>query len=737
MRDGSNNLLGTYNFRTCPLGAGGFVIGMDWAADGSWGIHWADVFSGYERGVDDDVWLPILRFDNFDTAEWDPWPPSIVATNGLYSGRIAPSNVEKCVIAWKGLVFKRETRDGMFERTAFAVSDLESNGYPHRRFNRTLDIHPTDDQQWIIGTMGNGVFYTLNNGTSYSAVGSLPTPGTVYNATASYGAKYLVAYDPGAPSNVYIHVYGHGVYRSTTGVTGSFSLISGSPAQASNMVVTPNGTVYVCQYRTSGTSPTDGLKRLLRGAGSFTTMTGTTKADQFAYSPFNENHIVWVDENSGGWVSSIDGGTTWNLHGSEYRGEGETEWFSNRYKALFPSQIMFDPVTPNKLWVAEGVGIGYIDVPFGTNDQFIVHDFSNGNEELIPTIAITSPNNIVPLIGCQDKAIWRLLNDRGWTNKWSTPKVGNTLNGSEVAQCRFLDWAIDDPDFVAAVVHQDGDNGYSEDWGLTFTAFDPQPTAAPGGCIAVSNRDNMILVPGNNAAGYYTKNGGTSWSPLMINGKHLTHWMLAAYVQRKCIAADKQRPGVFAAMVDMYNPVGGANNRPEGGLWLSTDGGDTWVQKYIGIINAGSLAGVSTSQTLQAKLDYVPGYAGELIFASCRNSSGNKLLWSQDDGATWADMHSSVRNVLGWGFGKAAPGKTRPTLFIYGYVSGVRGLYVSTDWLATTPSLISRYPNGQISPGSGGGTLIEGDMNRFGRCYVGMPGNGWVICDYAGTCDLI
>lgn len=71
-----------------------------------------------------------------------------------------------------------------------------------------------------------------------------------------------------------------------------------------------------------------------------------------------------------------------------------------------------------------------------------------------------------------------------------------------------------------------------------------------------------------------------------------------------------------------------------------------------------------------------------------------------------------------------------PAIFFYGYFEGVRGLYVTYDWFASDPVLISRFPGGSIAKVSLGLSLV-GDMTTVGRCAVGFDGNNWVFAEGA------
>jgi hypothetical protein len=90
-----------------------------------------------------------------------------------------------------------------------------------------------------------------------------------------------------------------------------------------------------------------------------------------------------------------------------------------------------------------------------------------------------------------------------------------------------------------------------------------------------------------------------------------------------------------------------------------------------------------------------------------------------------------VTRCVAVGFGKEAPGKTYPTIFIYGTVDGVVGVHRSTDEGATWTRVnddAHRYG------GPGNGQFIQGDMNVFGRVYMSTVGRGVVYGESDQTC---
>lgn len=712
MRNANGDYIGTYDNRVAPIGAGGFVIGMDISADGQRMIHWADVFNGYIRNAGEKAWQLLLRGDNMDAAEFDPRPATGVNDQGVFAGRIAPSNKDIIYVAWNGFIFKTTNGGASFTRTAFGPKEMESNMGPQRRFNRTIDVHPTNPNHVIVGTNGDGCHYTTDGGATWTDLGLPATTNTYHNSAG----KYLVAIDPSNPNNVYVHVYGVNLYRSTTGVAGPFSVVSGGPTSISSLVISPSGILYLCQFRNDKVVPEISTGPLYKwtAAGGFVAILTGKQTDQVAVNPLNEQHLVAVDENSsvGLWNTSLDGGQTWTSAPNEYRGSGETGWFSNRQKSMYPAQLMFDPVVNGRLWVTEGLGISYCDLP-APGQQMIFHDYSAGNEELVAFSGASFVGIPEPFFTCWDKPIWKMKDLRKSRNDWAYPGT----NGNVVTIGHWIDQAIDDPNFLVATVGQNSAvNGYSTNKGETWLPFAGAPSYGwnPGGCIAVSNKNNIIVTCSNNGGAFWTKDGGATWDNVSFGGySPVTNWANAYYVHRRNIVADKTRPGVFCCFLSTSHPLGA-------GVWLTTDGGENWTQKKVGTIQTGR------QQFWQADFRYVPERSGELMFADCEGNSASRIMWSQDDGATWTQM-PHLTGIRRWDFGKAKPGQTRPAIFARATYNGVEGYYVSYDWLATPPTLLTRFPRGSFN----GANAVCGDMNKFGRFYVGLGANGWAVIEYA------
>lgn len=682
-------------------------------------LHWADVFNGYIRGSNDTQWQLLLRRDNLRTTEYAPRPQTPTTDNGVFAARFAPSNSAIIYAAWNGFVYKSIDGGTSFSRTAFAPRRMQSNMGPQRRFNRALDVHPVDPDQVIIGTNNDGVHFTRDGGKTWSAI-DLPPAAQL----AGTDGKFLVAF--AARENVYVHVPGTGLYRSTSGVAGPFSPVGGPP-MVSCLATSPKGRVYVCEYQ-YGQNTSDSALQCYDGTG-WTLL--ACPADQVAIDPHNENHLFAVGENLLGRHPvirrSLDGGQSWTAH-KFTRGSGEVSWLSDRDKASFPAQILFDPVIRGKLWMADGVGVTWSIVP-EPGAVWTLHDYSNGNAELVPVATVSIPSE-PPILCFWDKPFWRLENDRQPTNMWSYPIAGGKSFAQSTVMVGYgVDYAEDDHKFLVGVAGQGSNlNGRSTDAGRTWTEFAAKP-AAPfkfGGAVAVSTRKNFIILSANNGSGAYTLDGGETWLPVSFGGYDpVEGWIAAYYINRLDISADKTRSGTFAAVVhNIYKLPDGrdAVGRDIAGLWLTRDGGVTWTRQFSGVIQG---AAGSQAQFWQCRLRYVPGRKGELLYADCSGNPGNQLMWSADDGASWTDVRASIRDVTAFGFGMAAKDAKYPAVYFFGKVGGVAGVYASFDWFETEPRLLSKAPLDTISTIAD----VSGDLNIQGRCYAMIAGNGAALCD--------
>jgi hypothetical protein len=93
------------------------------------------------------------------------------------------------------------------------------------------------------------------------------------------------------------------------------------------------------------------------------------------------------------------------------------------------------------------------------------------------------------------------------------------------------------------------------------------------------------------------------------------------------------------------------------------------------------------------------------------------------DGGVHFELLPNVSHCGAVGFGKAAPGQSYPTLYIWGTVGGVRGVHRSLDAGA---SWLRINDDAHQYGGPGNGQFVVGDMNVFGVVYMSTAGRGIV-----------
>jgi hypothetical protein len=112
----------------------------------------------------------------------------------------------------------------------------------------------------------------------------------------------------------------------------------------------------------------------------------------------------------------------------------------------------------------------------------------------------------------------------------------------------------------------------------------------------------------------------------------------------------------------------------------------------------------------------VPGSEGHIWVALY----GNGLTRSVNSGQTFTKV-SNVTNCSAVGVGKADKGATYPTIYIWGTVGGITGVYRSTDQGA---NWVRINDDQHQYGGLANGQYVIGDMNVFGRVYMSTAGRG-------------
>jgi photosystem II stability/assembly factor-like uncharacterized protein len=695
------------------LGAGGFVINMDIASDGSLYAIGTDVFGGYvSNSPTTDKWQQLCtsaRMSGFTA------PASAINgayIDGLYDIRIAPSNSSILYMVFAGWVWRSNNRGATWEKTAFTQStNLAANSggtggaFGDRYNGRKLAIDPVNPDVVYFGTKSAGVYYTRNGGASWTQIAT----GTIPHATGNYSHKVVV--DPsssttsGRKSVVYATSDGNGLYKSTDGGD-SWSLMNGSgyPTAIVNVKVASDGTVFC--------STTGGAIKKLSGS-TWTDISPNTQSGRWrnmVIHPSDPNFVIAIRDGGEIRVSS-NGGTSYSAMPTKTRTATDIPWLAwTDEDYMSDADMVWDPVNTTRLWFAMGIGVFYADNITTSTTNVAWQSASADVEELVVNQIHKPAGQNKIYAACWDRPLFQ-------TNAPDTyPSThGPTFN---FGWGWSIDSAIDDPNFMVLLANKNSNpvenTSKSTDGGATWTAM---PNFGPawgysngnfyGGHIAVSTSSNFIWCPNSGAHGsgaYYTTDGGTTWTECSLpDSPGSTGWGQGSFCKRRCVDSDK----VTANKFYLYNSVKG--------LYRTTDGGANWTQ-VISNPNLGALASAATSY--HAKLRAVPGQAGHLFFTSGADGQTPAFVRSTDSGSTWSAV-SNVTDVFAFGFGKIASGQSYPAVFIAGKVSGVWGMWRSDDNCSTWVNL-GTFPRNHFDFVSS----VEGDMDIYGRCYVGFSGSG-------------
>jgi len=253
-------------------------------------------------------------------------------------------------------------------------------------------------------------------------------------------------------------------------------------------------------------------------------------------------------------------------------------------------------------------------------------------------------------------------------------------------------WGID---YAAAntgkiVRTTNGDDGasyvyYSTNQGSSWTAC--STTKGVAGKVAISADGGTILhCPNGSSTTWRTTDNGGSWTS--VSGVSI--------------------PNAFPVADRVNNNYFYIHNLSSGEMLVSSNNG-------VSFSVAGN-PGATSMPWVQTYIRTVPGYEGHVWVPLI----GNGLKYSTDHGATYTTV-SNVTYCNAVGIGKAGVSAAYPTVFIWGTVGGVRGLFRSIDkganWIRVNDDAHE----------FGGTTIIFGDLNVFGRVYMtSVSGRGLI-----------
>jgi hypothetical protein len=709
------------------LGAGGFVSGIQCMADGTKFCR-TDTSGAYIWNTATSDWGLVNVVGRMPGAD-----ASFGMAAGAYAIAAAPSNTSRLYMytgnpSVYGYIFRSDAKGLTWTRTGFAsvAADPNDQGNPTTRLSGPyMRVHPTNPDIVFVSTPSSGLWKTTNGGSSWAqvtAVGTSTTP-----VGSNQGQGHLVEFDPSdaTGNTVYVSTYGTGVYKTTTGgpLASGWTLqnSSGMPTTHIYMEIGTDGTLWLVDG--SGGS-TGALNRYLSGTWS-TQVSNTQQLAGVAVDPSNPAH-VYTNRFDGELNFSLNANATtptWNGLVARTVSSPDIPWIASAVSSTIGcGMITFDPSRTNTLMGCWGVGVFKCNPPI-TNVSAAWVTETKGVENLATTFAASVPGGPLALAS-QDRPLW-LINAPA-----SYPTAYFPTGDAFIDPSYICEYATSDNTFIASSSAHHG-VFKSINSGVSFndTTGNPAPllplgSGYFGGNLAIGSPSNMVyLVTGNNGP-YYTLDGGATWNGCTISGgtRADAGWHQAQYYSRVALCADR----VDATTYYLYNDGGGTNTA---GVYKSTDG---ITFTHVQVSQSGGPLGLFTDGAF--KMRSVPNNSGHLFASSGVDVHGalpNTLSFYKctDHGVTWAAV-PNVKSVFAHGYGKANPsGSGYPAVFVVGYVSldsGVTynyGMWRSDNANLATPTWVKigdGFPLGIYDVI----TWIEGDLNTYGRVYVGFLGSG-------------
>ncbi|MEC4893389.1 MAG: hypothetical protein SAL07_09370 [Oscillatoria sp. PMC 1051.18] len=699
-----------YEWKNVKIGGGGFVTGIvvhPTVPD----IVYArtDVGGLYGWNSTNQSWRQLFQADNLP--ENIPYPPYSVE-----SVAIAPSNPDLIYVATgaytksqdklnPGYTLKSSDRGASWQLLNLS---LPMGGNEHWRWTgERLAVDPHNQNIIYFASRLDGLWRSENGGETWNQIDPkmVPVGESHPDSEQKAGVTYVV-FDPTSDTVnsqtqiIYAGVAGKGIYQTTDGGTSwkllrEFSSTDLVPQQG---IVNNKGELFTTLYQRQKDSLGSVWKFTSTGWQDLTPETGKNYS-AIAVDPHQPETIfvVTYPMTPNNIYRSEDGGTTWTTLKNTIN---KVSWYPDWCFYTLTGGIAISPFNSEEVWLTNGVGVWKTENSRDRQVKWAA--VVNGIEEIVTFDGVSTPGGASLLTAIADFDGFRHDSLDSFPNRTHGREVFNTTTS--------ITYSSGNPNFIVSVgaSHHNFSQiraGFSTNNGKTWQQFPSlekgtHPNELIFGNVAVSATDinNIVWQPTNWKPPYFTKDRGKTWQRIdwftegdLGGGAHTHLWN-----SQQILAADPVRGSTFY----LYHHV-------KGRMLRSDNGGETWQ-----IVNEMLPEGVWKG----AKVNTAPGMAGE-VWVSLKEKG---LYRSRNFGEEFVKV-ANVDEAQVFGFGKAAPGVNHPTVFLEGKVAGESGVFRSTD-LGKTWLRIADYPQGYL----GDFNVLVGDLNVFGRVFLGTSGNGFI-----------
>ncbi|SCY90888.1 Por secretion system C-terminal sorting domain-containing protein [Flavobacterium anhuiense] len=684
-------------WKNVQIGGAGFVTGIiPSKTDANLKYARTDVGGAYRWDSSSSRWIPLLDWTSVDQLGYQ----------GVESLAIDPQNNNVVYMlvgtdyfnGQKTAILKSTDRGANFTET-IVTSQFKAHGNGMGRSNgERLAVDPNNSNVLFCGSRRDGLFKSTNGGSTWTKVSSFPVTTTANDNGICFVIFDSASVSGGITQTIYAGVSRTGasnLYKSTD-AGNTWNAVSGATVNymPQRAVLDSNRALLITYADKEGPwNPSSGQIWKLSSAGALTNITPSGFSGPFGgidVDPSNSQRLIASSMNTymaqytnaqgsiiyaDRFFLSTDGGSSWRdlvgNSGINVLDNGCT-WISGSSASIhWTGDIKFNPFNTNKASVISGNGIFTCDDLNASKTSWKFDAI--GLEESVPLGLISIPGGpLMSVIGDYDG--FKHTDVSVYAPQYK-PAMGTTSG---------LAYASGNTNKIVRLgEYMYYSNNQGTDWTKTTANL-----AGSRGTVALSYDGATILhVPESSSAMYRSTNNGASWTTVTgINFNTI--------------------PVSDAVTNNKFYAYNGSN----GDLKASTDGGASF--------NTVSNVGAWGSSLIRT----VPGYAGHLWIA--KNSGG--LIRSVDGGTSFTTPSTAVSNASAVGIGKAKAGASYPTIYIWGTVSGVTGVFRSVDQGSNWTRV---NDDAHEYGGTGNGNFVMGDMNIYGRVYMSTVGRGLVYGD--------
>jgi len=697
----------TYKWDHVAIGGGGFVDGIIISKTNP-KVMFArtDVGGAYRWDSINTKWVQMLDWVSIDQTGY----------LGVESMAIDPQN-NNTVYLYVGTSYFNSGNSAILKSTdggkTFSIIDVSNQFKAHgngmgRQNGERLAVDPNLSTTLYCGTRWNGLFMSINSGTTWKNIS------TIGNSTANGNGICFVVVDPNSSTNgkqsktiiFGVSQTGTNMYMSTdTGNT--FNAMSGQPTNLmpQRATLASDSTLYITYADKEGPwNPGSGaIWKYSLKTGNWTNITPSGITSPFggiSVDPANPLRIiastcnvynnqytyngnnVWGDY----FYLSTDGGKTWTALVSSANPTKPITLDANGctwipgYSLHWCGDIQFNPKNTAQAFVISGNGMFQCD---NVNASSMTWKFDAiGIEEVVPLDIASIPGG----------PLFSVIGDYDGFKHTSMTAFAPVYNPAMGTSTGFAYAPLN----TSYLVRVGASMYYSTDQGSTWT----KTSAINGtkGRVAASYNTTtkvytILHCPEGSSTTYRSINNGGSWSS--CNGLNILN------------------------AVPVADPVNSskyyAYNSSDGKMYVSTDAGANFSA------SGSPGTGAGNSQIIRT----IPGREGHIWVAV---GTGG-LMYSTNSGSSFTKL-STVSNCTAVGFGKMASGASYETIFIWGTVNSVTGIFRSIDQGATWTRI---NDEDHEFGGPGNGQFVIGDWNTYGRVYMSSVGVGIVYGDVSTT----